>query len=192
MNVTRSRSMRSSATSGSQRAMNTVRNGTAPGRVIPLSRPEMCAHGAGISTQSSARIPCTSAMSAALYASVACVCSTPFGAPLEPDVKSTAASCSRSVHSSVTGAPSGSASRSSTTSFGCDGAARSLHLVRARAGGATAPRPRRAANTRGTTPRPRRGWPTATRPRHPARRLARAARPRRARPDRRARRMHAW
>ena len=77
--------------------MNTVRNGTTPGSVTPLSSPEMCAHGAGMSTQSSARRSCTSAMSAALYASVACVCSTPFGAPLEPDVNSTAASCSRSV-----------------------------------------------------------------------------------------------
>ena len=54
MNVTRSRSISSSAASGSQRAMSTLRKGTTPGSVMPLSRPEMCAHGAGISTQSSA------------------------------------------------------------------------------------------------------------------------------------------
>ena len=118
MNVTCSRSIRSSASSGSQRAMNTVRNGTTPGSVTPLSSPEMCAPGAGISTQSSGCNACTSAISAALYESVACVCSTPFGSPLEPEVKSTAASCSASDHSSVTGGPSGNAARSSTTSLG--------------------------------------------------------------------------
>ena len=47
MKVTRSRSMRVSAASGSQRAMNTVRNGTTPGRVMPFSRPEMCGAGRG-------------------------------------------------------------------------------------------------------------------------------------------------
>ena len=70
MNVTRSRSMRSSACSGSQRAMNTVRNGTTPGSVTPFSRPEMCAAGAGMSTQSSVPRSCSCCICAALYTSV--------------------------------------------------------------------------------------------------------------------------
>ena len=60
----------------------------------------MCAAGAGISTQSSAREPVHVAPSArpCTRASPACA-ARPSGAPLEPDVNSTAASCSRSVHS---------------------------------------------------------------------------------------------
>ena len=57
MNVMRSRSMRRSACSGSHRAMNTARMRDARGRRHPLSRPEMCASGAGISTASSGPSP---------------------------------------------------------------------------------------------------------------------------------------
>ena len=111
--------------------MNTLRNGTTPGSVMPLSNPEMCAHGAGMSTQSSTPRSWTRAINVALYASVACVCSTPFGAPLDPDVKSTAASCSRSVHSSVTGASSEPPVEIFDHERGRDGLHRSLRVVRA-------------------------------------------------------------
>ena len=66
MNVTRSPSMSASAASGSQRAMNTVRNGTTPGKVMPFNNPEMCAAGAGINTQSSGPSPCACCICAAL------------------------------------------------------------------------------------------------------------------------------
>ncbi len=108
MNVTRSRSMSSSATSGSQRAMNTVRNGTTPGQRDAVQQSRDVRGGRGHEhAVVDARARARRAMSVALYASVACVCSTPFGTPLDPDVNSTAASCSRSVHTSVTGGPSG-------------------------------------------------------------------------------------
>ena len=80
----------------------------------------MCAHGAGMSTQSSASSPCTPAITVALYASVACVCSTPLGRPLDPDVNSTAASCSRSVQQLRDRAPRRGARRASTTYRGRD------------------------------------------------------------------------
>ena len=157
MNVTRSRSMRSSAASGSQRAMNTVRNGTTPGRVMPLSRPEMCAHGAGISTQSSVRRSCTSAMSAALYASVACVCSTPFGC---------AARARREQHGRellALGPQLGDRRAVGQRVEIVDDELRARRLVASarlparRADGAAAPRSRRGASTRGRAARLRRG-----------------------------------
>ena len=105
MKVTRSRSIRSSACSGSQRAISTLVNGTTPGSVMPFNSPEMCASGAGMSTTSSTPSPCTLAMSTALYPSDRCVCSTPLGAPLDPDVKSTAASADGSDQCSSARAP---------------------------------------------------------------------------------------
>ena len=94
MNVMRSASMIRSASSGSQRAMSTTFIGTTPGSSTPLSKPDTWARGAGISTASSSRNPCTRAISAALYARPRCVWITPFGTPLEPDVNSTTASSS--------------------------------------------------------------------------------------------------
>ncbi len=63
----------------------------------------MCARGAGISTQSSGPRSCALRICAALYASVACVCSTPLGAPLDPEVNRIAASRLASVHGSAIG-----------------------------------------------------------------------------------------
>src|SRR4051794_8411503 len=67
MNVTWCSSMRSIAIAGFQRAIYTVGNGVTPGSVMPFSRPEMCAHGAGISTQSPAEQSCSLRICTALY-----------------------------------------------------------------------------------------------------------------------------
>ena len=99
MNVTRSRSMSSSATSGSQRAMKTraerhdagQRDAVEQSRDVRARRGhEHAVVGAELVHARHQRAPCTRGC--------AWVCSTPSGAPLDPDVNSTAASCSRSVH----------------------------------------------------------------------------------------------
>ena len=167
MNVTRSRSMSVSAASGSQRAMKTVRNGTTPGNVMPFSKPEMCAAGAGISTQSSGPRSCACCICAALYASVACVCSTPLGVPLDPDVNSTAASRLASAHGFVDRIAGRERVEIVDDERGSHRGEHARDVGRRPSGGARARRSRRAASTRGTAPRPRRGWPTATRPRRP-------------------------
>ena len=97
MNVTRSDSMSSSACSGSHLAMNTVRNGTTPGSVIAVEQARDVRARRGHQHAVVGARSCTPAISVALYASVAWVWSTPLGAPLDPEVNSTAASCSRSV-----------------------------------------------------------------------------------------------
>ncbi len=90
-NVTRSDAMASAARSGSQRSIRTVVIGTVPASSTPFSNPETCAMGAGISSASEVRSPCTPTKDRALPARPRCVCSTPLGPPVEPLVNSTAA-----------------------------------------------------------------------------------------------------
>ena len=97
MNVMPSRSMRDSASSGSQRAMSTHFIGTTAGSSTPLSKPEMSASGAGMRIASSGVNPWTRAISEPLYVNAWSVCMTPFGVPLEPDVNRIAATSSGSA-----------------------------------------------------------------------------------------------
>ncbi len=96
MNVTRFDSMSSSACSGSHFAMKHAaeRHDAGQGDAVEQAGDVRARRGhehavAGAAGRGRA------AISAALYARVAWVCSTPFGAPLDPEVNSTAASCSR-------------------------------------------------------------------------------------------------
>ena len=66
MNDTRSPSMQARARSGSHAAMSTVGIPAVAGISTPLSNPDTCASGAGMSTASSACSPWTPTMSAAL------------------------------------------------------------------------------------------------------------------------------
>ena len=79
------------ARSASHRSMSTVRIPTSAGSSTPLSRPEMWASGAGMSTASLGRRPWASAMVRALPASPRWVWSTTFGSPVEPEVNRAAA-----------------------------------------------------------------------------------------------------
>ncbi len=84
-----SRSMISMAWSGSQRGITWLRIPRTPGSSTAFSSPEMCASGAGISTESVAASRCASAMTRALYARPRCVWSAALGPPVEPEVNST-------------------------------------------------------------------------------------------------------
>ncbi len=88
---TRSRATSARASSGSKRRTSTARSPAAPGTSTPLSRPEMCAIGAGMSTASAGPSLCTRAISAAFQLRPRWVCSTALGTPVEPEVKRTRA-----------------------------------------------------------------------------------------------------
>ena len=90
-NEIRSRATRARACSGSKRRTGTERMPAAPGTSTPLSRPEMWAIGAGMSTASDEPRPCTRAISVAFQLRPRCVCSTAFGVPVEPEVNRTRA-----------------------------------------------------------------------------------------------------
>ena len=66
MNDTCSSSIRRTASSGSHAAMSTVGIPAIAGMSTPLSSPDTCANGAGMSTASSLPSPCTATMSEAL------------------------------------------------------------------------------------------------------------------------------
>ena len=80
-NEIRSRATSASACSGSKRRTSTERIPAAPGTRTPLSRPEMWAIGAGISTASDGPRPCTRAISDAFQLRPRWVCSTALGMP---------------------------------------------------------------------------------------------------------------
>ena len=174
--------MRSSARSGSQRGHEdgAERHGAGQRDAVQQARDVRARRGhQDAVVRRRGRAP--PAITRALYASVACVCSTPFGAPLEPEVHSTAASCSGSVQGSSTGSPIGQRVEVERPRCGRTASIAPRRPRRRRPGGGAAPRSRRGASTRGTRARPRAGWATATRPRRPARRPRRAVRRRRRR-----------
>ena len=107
----------------------------------------MCAHGAGIRMQSSGPSPWAGPMMAALYASVACVCSTPFGAPLDPDVHNTAAQLF-AVRTSTRSPPCRAGARRDRARRSVGRPPARVRLRRPRPGGAPVPRSRRCASTR--------------------------------------------
>ena len=130
--------------------MNTARMPAARGRSTPLSRPEMWASGAGISTASSGPSPCTSVISRAFHARPRWVWSAAFGVPVEPDVNSTTAtsrgraagSCTggrRSRRSRSSSGPSATISRGLSVASARSTSAATREVVDGRGGGADAP-----------------------------------------------------
>ena len=192
MNVTRSRSIRSSAVSGSHRAMKTLRNGVAPGSVIAVEQARDVRAGRGHQHAVVGAQPVHVDHERGL------VRERRLGVQ---HALRRAARARREEHgrellavgpaARSTGGPVGQRVEVVDDDLGADGLGATARPPPRRVGGGAARRRRRAASTRGTAARPRRGWPTATRPRRPAPRPARAGRPRRVRRGRRARRRRA-
>ena len=116
MKEIRSASIRSTACSGSQRAMRTEVIPVAAGRSTPFNNPEMWAMGAGTSTASAGTSPWARVMAFAFQARPRWVCNTALGLPVDPEVNTTRArSAGRAAETpGGTRAPAGSAAETSS------------------------------------------------------------------------------
>ena len=157
MNVTRSRSMRSTASAGSHLAISTVPIPAAPGTHTPFCRPDTWARGAGMSTTSVGVSSCTSIISRALHTRARWVCMTALGWPLDPDVNTTAARSDGPGPATVpTGAAFGGHPRSPGTSSTAPG-----HAAAGSDGSAITTSASTCASEAWTSARPAERWTAA-------------------------------